>query len=69
MKVGVLGSGDVAKALAEGFAKHGHHVVMGTRDPSKLKDWDGPTPLHRPWWRHGGDTAAPYPKSQCLNFL
>jgi predicted dinucleotide-binding enzyme len=36
MKVGVLGSGDVAKALADGFAKHGHHVVMGTRDTSKL---------------------------------
>ncbi len=28
MKVGVLGSGDVTKALADGFAKHGHHVVM-----------------------------------------
>ena len=41
MKVGVLGSGDVAKSLADGFAKHGHHVVMGTRDPSKLKDWGG----------------------------
>ena len=41
MKVGVLGSGDVAKSLADGFAKHGHHVVMGTRDPSKLKDWSG----------------------------
>jgi hypothetical protein len=41
MKVGVLGSGDVAKALTDGFAKHGHHVVMGTRDPSKLKDWGG----------------------------
>jgi predicted dinucleotide-binding enzyme len=27
--------------LADGFAKHGHHVVMGTRDPSKLKDWGG----------------------------
>ena len=24
MKVGVLGSGDVAKALAAGFIKHGH---------------------------------------------
>ena len=41
MKVGVLGSGDVAKALADGFARHGHHVVMGTRDKSKLKDWGG----------------------------
>src|SRR5499426_1516481 len=39
MKVGVLGSGDVAKALASGFLRHGHNVVMGTRDPAKLADW------------------------------
>jgi len=39
MKVGILGSGDVAKALAVGFLKHGHNVVMGTRDPAKLADW------------------------------
>src|SRR5262247_2936814 len=39
MKVGVLGSGDVAKALASGFLRHGHGVVMGTRDPAKLADW------------------------------
>ena len=39
MKVGILGSGDVAKALAGGFLKHGHQVVLGTRDAAKLKDW------------------------------
>jgi predicted dinucleotide-binding enzyme len=39
MKVGILGSGDVAKALAAGFLKHGHNVVMGTRDQAKLADW------------------------------
>jgi 8-hydroxy-5-deazaflavin:NADPH oxidoreductase len=39
MKVGILGSGDVAKALAGGFLKHGHQVMMGTRTPSKLADW------------------------------
>jgi hypothetical protein len=39
MKVGVIGSGDVAKALASGFLKHGHDVVIGTRDPAKLEDW------------------------------
>src|SRR4030095_2137295 len=39
MKVGILGSGDVAKALAAGFVKHGHSVVMGTREPAKLADW------------------------------
>lgn len=39
MKVGVLGSGDVAKVLACGFLKHGHQVMMGTRAPEKLADW------------------------------
>jgi 8-hydroxy-5-deazaflavin:NADPH oxidoreductase len=39
MNVGLLGSGDVAKALAAGFLKHGHNVAMGTRDPARLADW------------------------------
>jgi 8-hydroxy-5-deazaflavin:NADPH oxidoreductase len=39
MKIGVLGSGDVAQVLASGFLKHGHTVTMGTRDSSKLTDW------------------------------
>jgi 8-hydroxy-5-deazaflavin:NADPH oxidoreductase len=39
MKVGILGSGDVAKALAAGFLKHRHEVMMGTRDQAKLSDW------------------------------
>jgi predicted dinucleotide-binding enzyme len=39
MKVGVLGSGDVAKVLAGGFVKHGHQVKLGTRSPAKLVDW------------------------------
>lgn len=39
MKVGVLGSGDVAKTLAGGFLKHGHSVKIGSRNPAKLADW------------------------------
>jgi len=39
MKVGVLGSGDVAKVLASGFLKHRHDVMVGTRTLSKLADW------------------------------
>ncbi|HYA37676.1 MAG TPA: NAD(P)-binding domain-containing protein [Candidatus Methylomirabilis sp.] len=39
MKVGILGSGDVAKALGGGFLNHGHDVMMGTRAPAKLADW------------------------------
>jgi hypothetical protein len=39
MKVGVLGSGDVAKTLADGFLKHGHAVKVGSRSPAKLAEW------------------------------
>jgi len=39
MKIGVLGSGDVAKTLASGFLRHGHEVMLGTRTPAKLADW------------------------------
>jgi predicted dinucleotide-binding enzyme len=39
MKVGVIGTGDVGDVLADGFLRHGHSVVRGTRDPSKLADW------------------------------
>jgi predicted dinucleotide-binding enzyme len=39
MKVGVLGSGDVAKALAAGFIKNGHQTMVGTRDKAKLAEW------------------------------
>jgi predicted dinucleotide-binding enzyme len=44
MRVGVLGSGDVAQALAAGFLKHGHEVMMGTRSPSKLAQWASQNP-------------------------
>jgi predicted dinucleotide-binding enzyme len=39
MNIGILGSGDVAKALAAGFIKHGHEVMLGTRDAARLTDW------------------------------
>jgi len=37
-KVGILGSGAVAKALAKGFVSIGYEVKMGTRDKNKLAD-------------------------------
>jgi hypothetical protein len=39
MNVGVLGSGDVAKTLADGFLKYGHAVKVGSRSPAKLAEW------------------------------
>jgi len=44
MKIGILGSGDVGKALAAGFIKHGHELMMGTREPAKLADWTAQQP-------------------------
>jgi len=38
-KVGVLGSGDVGKALALGFKKHGYDVRIGSREGTKLAAW------------------------------
>ena len=44
MKVGIIGSGVVGQTLAEGFVKHGHQVQIGTRNPTKLKDWSAKNP-------------------------
>jgi predicted dinucleotide-binding enzyme len=39
MKVGVIGSGVVGQVLADGFLKHGHEVMRGSRQPAKLAGW------------------------------
>ena len=44
MKIGILGSGDVARTLAAGFLTHGHEVTLGTRDTGKLGEWAGKHP-------------------------
>jgi predicted dinucleotide-binding enzyme len=37
-RIGVIGSGQVAQALAKGFQKHGYPVHLGTRDPKKFAE-------------------------------
>jgi len=39
MKVGILGSGIVGQQLGLGFIRLGNEVMIGTRDKSKLNDW------------------------------
>jgi predicted dinucleotide-binding enzyme len=39
VRVGVLGSGDVGRVLAAGFAGLGHDVTIGSRNPEKLSSW------------------------------
>lgn len=43
MRIGILGTGDVGRALGSGFAAIGHQVKIGSRDPNnpKIKDWVG----------------------------
>lgn len=38
-KVGILGSGVVAKVLGQGFMSLGYSVMLGSRDPHKLEEW------------------------------
>jgi predicted dinucleotide-binding enzyme len=40
-RIGVLGSGEVGRRLAEGFRSRGHEVMIGSRDPGKaeLREW------------------------------
>jgi predicted dinucleotide-binding enzyme len=40
-RIAVLGSGVVGQVLADGFLKHGHEVMRGTRETSKLAEWKG----------------------------
>jgi predicted dinucleotide-binding enzyme len=39
MKLGVLGSGMVGQAISARLAELGHDVMIGTRDPNKLSEW------------------------------
>jgi hypothetical protein len=38
-KIGIIGSGIVARTLGEGFLKNGYQVMLGTSDKSKLAEW------------------------------
>ena len=39
MKIGILGSGAAGQTLGRGFARLGHEVRIGTRNPAQLTDW------------------------------
>lgn len=43
-KIGILGSGVVAKTLGAGFLKYGYEVMLGSREPAKLADWQAANP-------------------------
>ena len=47
MNIGIIGSGVVAQTLGTGFLKHGHSVMLGTREAAKLADWSKANPQGR----------------------
>ena len=53
MRIAVLGTGMVGRALAGRLAELGHDVVVGTRDPAATMDRTEPdragTPPYREW--------------------
>src|SRR6476646_10793292 len=49
MKIGIIGSGAVAKTLGTKLADLGHDVVLGTRDPSKLDEKKNMAATLREW--------------------
>lgn len=51
--VGIIGSGIVGQTLGDGFLKYGHKVMIGTRDTSKLIDWQSKNGTNA----HLGNTA------------
>ncbi len=55
MKIAIIGAGNVGKALAGRFAKAGHEVVFGVRDPAATKN----AGLSHPALRTAEAAAAP----------
>lgn len=60
MKAGVLGSGDVAKALARGFLELGHSVRLGAREADN--------PKTTAWAKEAGAQASAGTFSQAAQF-
>jgi predicted dinucleotide-binding enzyme len=49
-KIGILGTGDVGRALGKGFLSRGHHVMLGSRDAKNEKC--------EAWAKEGGARAS-----------
>ncbi|MBB3131457.1 hypothetical protein FHS19_006180 [Paenibacillus rhizosphaerae] len=50
MKIGILGSGNVGKALSKGLAMSGHRVVVSSREPDH--------PKHASWTKETGRSVG-----------
>ncbi len=59
MRIGILGTGMVGRALAEGFTNAGNEVSMGTRDvhTTKVRQLDGPPGSMADWFAQNPSVA------------
>jgi hypothetical protein len=51
LKIGIIGSGGVARTLAAGFLDLDHEVMLGTRDVTQLAAFAAKYPRSAPWAR------------------
>jgi 8-hydroxy-5-deazaflavin:NADPH oxidoreductase len=58
MRVGILGSSDVAKSFGRAFLNEGHESMLGSREPGKLVSWV----------RESGKDASAGTLSEAANF-
>lgn len=61
MRIAILGTGMVGRALAEGFVRSGHEVAMGTRDVSGTAARDLPGGQTMARWLEDNPTVALLP--------
>ncbi|RED28637.1 NADPH-dependent F420 reductase [Paenibacillus sp. VMFN-D1] len=60
MKIGILGSGNVGKALAKGLAVSGHRVVVSSREPDH--------PKHASWKKDIGSSVGMVTFDEAVRF-
>jgi predicted dinucleotide-binding enzyme len=71
MRIGIIGSGNVGGSLADGLVRHGHDVMLGTRDPArpavlefvKASDGRGRAGTYSEAARYGDIVITAYPGS------
>ncbi|MGW7413501.1 NADPH-dependent F420 reductase [Streptomyces sp. NPDC054863] len=69
MRIGILGTGNVARAVATGLADKGHDVVLGSREPGRRKDLGLGVVTHAQAVAHGEVVVNATPGSESVPLL
>jgi predicted dinucleotide-binding enzyme len=60
MKIGIIGSGEVAQSLGKGLVANGHHVMLGSRNPDKKE--------LAAWQKHAKDKGSTGTTTQAASY-